>query len=702
MEMLKNATILCLLVMGMLMPVVQAKSPTILLKEGIYAEETEGDLDKAIGIYEQVLEEAAETERLAGRAAYQLGICHLKKGETDVAAEYFRKVIKDYSSQKGMVTKAKGKLQEIAPAFEERSLFEQIDGQVIRFISEKYGEIAGEAGKEILYANSHIYYVNSDFVLYNGGMGFYYNWTGKVITGRTRLSGTSFPNQSHYGIEGHELNTEIVPDTTRKNHWQIYWIPDEPLEPEESLYYGWSIDSSRNLPSKTGQVAELTMQNTFGSPAIETFFLVLPKGLKISKSNPPTGSKELLGFNVYWWTKTVQQNENHLEQVQLNKGDLLTEDLDIGPAPWVDGEVMELKLKRPGGKEYGTIIYSGQSSIIDDIETWQIVSHMHVTAGSVSQYTFVEAEAETFAPFVGQTTNWMGEMLAEYTPENVTLTSNGTAKDYPVSTVVYDNEQALYLIRRMPLAEDYQGKFPIFAVQGGGTIVECRIKVLAVEDVTVSAGTYTCYKTELSIHYGGVVTLQHILWFSADEHKYLVKYDVGGAATMELAKIWQHQKDKPLTYKNKKKGFSASVPADWRFYRYGSALHLMAPDLKPWALLTWQNRGTDPDSASALTIAKADAEKLKDSFTEYTVDPTSWTELTLSGLQAAQYIATYQEEGTGFKTHPKPKDMIEYRTYIVDESTVYWFVFRIEQDYFEGSRDALDYIITSFKANEKI
>lgn len=154
-------------------------------------------------------------------------------------------------------------------------------------------------------------------------MNAFYNWTGRTITQKVRFGGTSYPNQTHYGVDGNELNTEIVPHKTRPNHWQIYWIPDEPLAPEEHLYYGWSMNNKRKLPKLPGDVYSLTMQNQFGSPAIETFFLVLPKELKISQSNPPTRSQELLNFNVHWWTKTVHQNENHVERIQLVKVDIL-------------------------------------------------------------------------------------------------------------------------------------------------------------------------------------------------------------------------------------------------------------------------------------------------------------------------------------------------------------------------------------------
>ena len=79
MESCKIVTIILLLVSGLLMPVAGAKSPVLLLQEGLYAEETEGDLEKAISLYEEVLEQYKDVERLAARATYQLGMCYLKK-----------------------------------------------------------------------------------------------------------------------------------------------------------------------------------------------------------------------------------------------------------------------------------------------------------------------------------------------------------------------------------------------------------------------------------------------------------------------------------------------------------------------------------------------------------------------------------------------------------------------------------------------
>jgi len=41
--------------------------------------------------------------------------------------------------------------------------------------------------------------------------------------------------------------------------------------------------------------------------------------------------------------------------------------------------------------------------------------------------------------------------------------------------------------------------------------------------------------------------------------------------------------------------------------------------------------------------------------------------------------------------------MVEYRTYLLGESMVYWFVFRIEKDKLDSNKDELDSIVNSFK-----
>ena len=69
------------------------KSPVMLLQKALYQEESEDNLDTTIELYEQILGQSPNVKAVAARAAYQLGMCHLKKGKHDKAVKYFQQVI---------------------------------------------------------------------------------------------------------------------------------------------------------------------------------------------------------------------------------------------------------------------------------------------------------------------------------------------------------------------------------------------------------------------------------------------------------------------------------------------------------------------------------------------------------------------------------------------------------------------------------
>ena len=115
MERLKNITIIFLLAIGLLVPAALAKPPSVLLQEGLYAEEIEGDLDAAIKIYEQVIAEAKEAQQVAAHATYRIGMCYLKKGEKAKAAGQFRKLIVKFPEHESLVINAGKQLAKLKP-----------------------------------------------------------------------------------------------------------------------------------------------------------------------------------------------------------------------------------------------------------------------------------------------------------------------------------------------------------------------------------------------------------------------------------------------------------------------------------------------------------------------------------------------------------------------------------------------------------
>jgi tetratricopeptide (TPR) repeat protein len=329
-----NVILFFLLVFSSMAAAAGVKPPAVLLQEGIYAEENEGNLDKAMQIYSQIREKYNDVERISAIATYQLGLCYLKKNDNKKAAQLFQEVIGYYPEQTSAVKKAQQQLDKMGIQKADEGNFFEILGQISAYIGSKYGEISAEAGTKKLYSNCHIYLADNDFVLRTGGMGYIYNWTTEPITKHYRISGTSYPSQKLYDVVGKPMDTEIVPDENRSGFYNIYWNPKEPIQPGGYFYYGWAMDGSKPLTHTSDVVAlasggvirsseddlahQLKMQNHFGDHCYETFFLVVPQGTAItSQSEEYTNKGNLNGRDIYWWKKEVPENNDHTVNVTL-------------------------------------------------------------------------------------------------------------------------------------------------------------------------------------------------------------------------------------------------------------------------------------------------------------------------------------------------------------------------------------------------
>jgi tetratricopeptide (TPR) repeat protein len=357
---------------------------------------------------------------------------------------------------------------------------------------------------------------------------------------------------------------------------------------------------------------------------------------------------------------------------------------------------MQLRLTSAAGGEIGTIIYTADATEANGKKLWLIRSHQLVTLNNMLQDTAVEAERDSFAPVTGRTANSeMGDYRAAYQSDKVTLTTEvkgkETSKPFGVKGPVFDNEQALYLIRRLPLAEGYKTSFTIFTVMGGQT-VECRIAITGKEKVIVPAGSYDCWKTNLQVWAEGTKTLEHQLWFSQDAHHYLVKYDAS-SALMELTEV-STASNKSSDYAYPELGAAISLPAGWFAYRHPGKqagplmIQLLAPEAGTWALLA-ALPGTKEvlPGTSVREVAEGDVTTLKGYFKGYTVRSDSWSEPKVAGLPASRFIADYEDDGVA---------MVEYRTYILGDS-VWWFVSRIAKDQFAKMQPIYDAIVDGFK-----
>ena len=91
----------------------EAKQPAVLLQEGRYAEEIDGNLEKAIGIYEQIIKDASADGAIKAQAMYLQGMCYIKKQDEGRAQAVLSRLVEQFPQQTKIVEKARGVLLEL-------------------------------------------------------------------------------------------------------------------------------------------------------------------------------------------------------------------------------------------------------------------------------------------------------------------------------------------------------------------------------------------------------------------------------------------------------------------------------------------------------------------------------------------------------------------------------------------------------------
>jgi hypothetical protein len=231
-----------------------------------------------------------------------------------------------------------------------------------------------------------------------------------------------------------------------------------------------------------------------------------------------------------------------------------------------------------------------------------------------------------------------------------------------------------------------------------GAVADCNVAVVGKERVNAEAGTFDCYRVNLTMYSGDNKPQEYSLWISADEHRYLVRYIVGTSTILELTEVAVADKDTPLIFDDDELGCTVAVPYGWRFYKHkvepGFFVELLVPELKAQATLC-----VLPAPAGTITaeVARNDITTFTKLFRGYTVRRGGIKITSMGQLTAVQYIADFFEEANAVRKYPQPKEMTEYRTYIGASDKVYLFVFRAEKNEFDDLRGEFDAIIQSFK-----
>jgi hypothetical protein len=236
--------------------------------------------------------------------------------------------------------------------------------------------------------------------------------------------------------------------------------------------------------------------------------------------------------------------------------DYLADGAALLPAPWQDGETLTLDLKLPSGIKVGAARYSVHAAERDGRPTWRFKS---LVFGGAISFSTTEVEAGSMKPLRAE---WnirpMAQTATTYAGGRAELTVKGLEpRTIDLSGVVYDNEEAMQLMRRLPLAAGFKRTVNVFVAPQGGLVVPVQLEVTGTEDVRTDGGAFPCHKLLLTL-----AGTSQTFWFSTDVTHTLVKFEAAGIIA-ELSAIKRSGADQPTPILEPTLGYGFAAPAGW-------------------------------------------------------------------------------------------------------------------------------------------
>ena len=202
-------------------------------------------------------------------------------------------------------------------------------------------------------------------------------------------------------------------------------------------------------------------------------------------------------------------------------------ELTLQAAPWTATEKDAYQVVDAQGKELGTteFTFANQTnqwtiSETDTISQTIIDSKMTIDATTLKPIG-EERNVQSPQQNVKITSKYSGGKL-DITAVVGTDTKNATI-DVPADAI--DNDQVLMTMRAVDFKEGLQHKFTL-VVSSSAQQLPTIVRVLSKESVTVPAGTFDTWKTELDLGQAGKLTC----WYGVDAPHLLVKEEQGQAS----------------------------------------------------------------------------------------------------------------------------------------------------------------------------
>jgi hypothetical protein len=362
------------------------------------------------------------------------------------------------------------------------------------------------------------------------------------------------------------------------------------------------------------------------------------------------------------------------------------------PAPWPVEETLVLRAKMEGSPQGGIIVFRVQETDVAGRRAYRLDTYR---PGNL--FTQVHVDADTFQPIDGRAEirNLGVRTRSLYSPGGVELTrwekEEPKKQQVSFSRAVYDNEEVVQMIRRLPLAEGYTTNLTVMGI-GAAVLIDVKLDVVGRETVTVPAGTYETYKVNLGIHMDGRHVQDQKLWYSADDRRYPVKME--NIVTLELTEIMSGPRSGNVAFEDAATGVSLSAPAGWLLVNAGGAAgqlhaHVLAPEMTVTGGLHRLPPTKHGTTKTAQQMADEHVEWGQQKFKVYALRGAAEA-FDLNGQPATKLTADYTHPVTG-------RGMVEHRVFVAHQGHRVSLDFDVEKERWDSVRPALDEIVRSLR-----
>lgn len=251
--------------------------------------------------------------------------------------------------------------------------------------------------------------------------------------------------------------------------------------------------------------------------------------------------------------------EDYPEQKELvaKAKELVPGDLKLSAEPWADGEMQVHVIRLPAGMEVGANVLTAESIDVGGKRAWRLQMRQFIP-GSDGLMS-VDADRDTFRPIRSAFSHkLLGTYELEYEGGAVRIRTPGKAESSrkPLDGTYYDNTQAVYILRRLPLAVGFKTELPNMTPMGMG--MKIAVEVTARETITTPAGKFDTFKVDMP-------GIKQTCWISTDSNRYIAKMEVNGAM-LELAQVRRADRMAPAEFRDADSGLSVSMPSGWQFF----------------------------------------------------------------------------------------------------------------------------------------